>query len=772
MIKRHTDFQDMMNVSIETEDKWLNRKLNSHICYGKGGGGGGGNQQQDVPPTLRPYVTDVLNRAKALYGAETQYQPYQGERVVPFTAEELAAQEGITGMVGRGISQDPFLSSAGAYYAPAYGLLGEAGALQAGAAREITADEIMGRMSPYQQAVTDITKREAMKEAQLYGQKLKGQAATTGGFGGSRQAILEAQAAADLGGRLTDIQARGQQEAYMNALQMAEQQRAREMGAGQALSGLSGMYGNLGQQALGQAYRELGYLSGVGEAQRGMGQQRADIAYQDFMAQRDFPDTQLQKYSSLIQGFPFQFNMPGMQPSQFQQTVGAATALGGLGRGLGFFTQGGQVEAGGKKYPNTGLAALAQERPDVVKKMGYKDGGTVYRQPGGKVKPGMLDFSRGTVADLYRQYENETDYNKKQELLKQLQEATSKQAAEENILSKMFDPDVMSPYRRGQLYLQEKPTDTGASSIAKSVGRSALELVDLPFSFLKSAAGAGREIDEVFDAGLTSVARYLTSPVGKPKEAVSSMPPAGFTGETPLPEYPDYLKERDEKDAEKAVADAEKILADKKSKDNKPTESVEDLEKVLEEAYKFDREAKEKAIKSQQGFDVAALGLQLMSTPLSKIDPRMISQLGVSQKELAGLSEEEAKQKLQKALTRIAIKKSKADIAKTEAEAEKGLSEANWYREYARNKEAVGGLEPKDIQNILGPTILLSAEELAKYSTMANEYALMLNQQNPEMSKEEKEIKLSEYVKSLKKGSGGIPGRPIQRTSTRLAINE
>ena len=225
---------------------------------------------------------------------------------------------------------------------------------------------------------------------------------------------------------------------------------------------------------------------------------------------------------------------------------------------------------------------------------------------------------------------------------------------------------------------------------------------------------------------------------------------------------------------EKVSADAEKILADKKSKDNKadkPTESVEDLEKVLEEAYKFDREAKEKAIKSQQGFDVAALGLQLMSTPLSKIDPRMISQLGVSQKELAGLSEEEAKQKLQKALTRIAIKKSKADIAKTEAEAEKGLSEANWYREYAGNKEAVGGLEPKDIQNILGPTILLSAEELAKYSTMANEYALMLNQQNPEMSKEEKEIKLSEYVKSLKKGSGGIPGRPIQRTSTRLAVN-
>ena len=362
MIKRHTDFQDMMNVSIETEDKWLNSKLNSHICYGKGGGGGGGNQQQDVPPTLRPYVTDVLNRAKALYGGEMAYQPYEGERVVPFTAEELAAQEGITGMVGRGISQDPFLSSASSYYAPAYGLLGEAGALQAGAAREITADEIMGRMSPYQQAVTDITKREAIKEAQLYGQKLKGQAATTGGFGGSRQAILEATAASDLGGRLSDIQARGQQEAYMNALAMAEQQRAREMGSGAALSGLSGMYGNLGQQALGQAYRELGYLSGVGEAQRGMGQQRADLAYQEFVTQRDYPDTQLQKYSSLIQGFPYQMTVPGAQPSQFQQVLGGAVALGGLGRGLNFFKEGGSV--------NSNRQGLA---------------GVVYRQPGGQV---------------------------------------------------------------------------------------------------------------------------------------------------------------------------------------------------------------------------------------------------------------------------------------------------------------------------------------------------------------------------------------------------
>ena len=50
---------------------------------------------------------------------------------------------------------------------------------------------IASYMSPYQQAVTDIEKREATKqyESQVV-PALAAKAATTGGFGGSRQAIL------------------------------------------------------------------------------------------------------------------------------------------------------------------------------------------------------------------------------------------------------------------------------------------------------------------------------------------------------------------------------------------------------------------------------------------------------------------------------------------------------------------------------------------------------------------------------------------------------
>ncbi len=338
-INNKHNFEDLMGCCVETENEWLNKKRNGHICYGKGGGGG--QQQQDVPPTLRPYVTEVLDRASDLYGVGKPFQRYEGERIVDFTADERAGQDAIRRQVGKGILGDETLGAASTYYDPALGLLGESRRLGEQAVSEITADEITGRMSPYQQAVTDIAKREAVKEAQAYDQQLAAQAAGTGGFGGSRQAILEAQAASDLGGRLSDIQARGSQAAYQDAVRAAEAQRARQAAGAQAVGGLSQLFGGLGQQALGQAYREAGYLSGLGEAQRGMEQSRADLAYQQFVEERDFPDQQLQKFSSLIQGFPFQFTQPQAMPSQFQQTVGGIATLGGLGRGLGFFKKGG-----------------------------------------------------------------------------------------------------------------------------------------------------------------------------------------------------------------------------------------------------------------------------------------------------------------------------------------------------------------------------------------------------------------------------------------------
>lgn len=357
---KYGEFNDILGLSVDTGDKWLDKKLNSNLCYGKGGGGG--SQQQDVPATLRPYVTQVLDRAKGLYGSYQPQQLYTGERIVGFTPTEQAAQAGIAGMVGRGISASPELTSGATYYQPALGLLGESGELGRQAAQDITAEEIMGRMSPYQQAVTDIAKRKATIEGQQYLTELGGQAARTSGFGGSRQAILEGMAAGDLGQRLSDIQTTGSQAAYQDAVRAAEAQRARLAGGAQQAGALSQAFGALGQQALGQGYREQGYLSGLGEQERGLQQQRADLAYQQFVEQRDYPDVQLQKFSSLIQGFPFSFaQAPAPSPTGFQQLAGGAAGVASLGKTLGFFNKGGKING---------------DREDTLD-------GTVYRQAGG-----------------------------------------------------------------------------------------------------------------------------------------------------------------------------------------------------------------------------------------------------------------------------------------------------------------------------------------------------------------------------------------------------
>jgi len=387
--KNKNTFEDLLGLEIETQDKFLNKKLNSNVCYM--GGGGGGQKQQDIAPTLRPFVTDVLSRAKGVFGEDVQFEKYPGERVVGFTKTEQDAFRGIKDLVDRGVSSDKTLSDASTYYDPALGLLGDVEGFTKSGAAEITADEIQSRMNPYTQAVLDIAKRKAADEGALYRQQLASQAARTGGFGGSRQAILEAKAASDLGGRLSEIQTKGMEAAYNDAIRAAEAARGRQFQAAQGLGALSGQYGNLGQQALGQAYREMGYKSGIGEQVRDLRQRRADVAYGDFQQEREFPMQQLERYAGIAFGVPRGYIQPtSPTPSAFQQGVQGIAGGVGIGKRLGFFNQGGDIGDGGLS--------------------------TVYRQSGSTVRPAgpLASF---TLDDL-KKYLDETRYDKDREMKK------------------------------------------------------------------------------------------------------------------------------------------------------------------------------------------------------------------------------------------------------------------------------------------------------------------------------------------------------------------
>jgi len=83
-------------------------------------------------------------------------------------------------------------------------------------------------MSPYMQNVVDIQQREAQRQADIQSTKRGAGFAQAGAFGGSRQAIENAEAARNLATQKGDIQAQGLQSSYQQAQQQfnAEQQAA------------------------------------------------------------------------------------------------------------------------------------------------------------------------------------------------------------------------------------------------------------------------------------------------------------------------------------------------------------------------------------------------------------------------------------------------------------------------------------------------------------------------------------------------------------------
>jgi len=280
----------------------------------------------NIPKDYSSGLADLLGEAKNIYEAKKQagFQTYTGPRIAGFSPEEQAAMGGIAGLVGTGQQ----------YFAPAAGLT-------AGLTQQYTPATAQQYMSPYQQAVIDVEKREAVRAAQRPMQDIGAAATQAGGFGGSRQAILEAEAQRNLQQQLGDIQTKGQQAAYETGLRAFESQKARER---QAASGLT----SLGQIAPKQTLTELTALSGIGEAQRAMQQGGLDIQYQDFMQQQQYPYDLLGQYQSTLYGYPYQAYgqqqyTPYQKPSTFQQLAGVLGAVGKVGSGFGLFNTGGKI---------------------------------------------------------------------------------------------------------------------------------------------------------------------------------------------------------------------------------------------------------------------------------------------------------------------------------------------------------------------------------------------------------------------------------------------
>ncbi len=451
----------------------IRNKFNGYSSDGRrlypGGGGGpttSYTQTSNIPEYAQPYVERMMGATeKQIFKFDdkgeniTGFQPYKsfktameekygagkGETVAGFSPMQAQAMgnlqnyqlPGQTGLASdytnqaimgaMGASQyDPAMFG-NQFRGPAAYRAGQFGVRDVGVGTFTRPGTAEAYMSPYQQAVTDVEKREATRASNILRQQQQAQAAQQGAFGGARSAIVEAERQRNLGQQLGDIQARGQQaafqqaqqqfnaenlqaglqaqlanqQAYQQAQQAREQSRQFGYGQGMTAADLRARYGlegqrateqsrqfaaNLGMQGYDQAMRgaaqlgelgskqyqqEMGLLGqqmDVGAKQQAYEQARLNQIIQDYATEQQYPFIQLGTLSNMLRGLPMQASTTQMyqaQPSLLQQGIGLAGA--GANLYQAFKAEGGEV----KEMASGGIASGVDpyKLPGMMKKL-------------------------------------------------------------------------------------------------------------------------------------------------------------------------------------------------------------------------------------------------------------------------------------------------------------------------------------------------------------------------------------------------------------------
>ena len=258
-----------------------------------------------------PYVTNMLAKGEAL--STQPYAAYQG----PLTA-------GASGLQQQAFGNAANLSTPSSIGQAAQTAGGIAGTQQTSS---FTAPGAAAAyMSPYQQNVVDIQQREAQRTADIAGTQRGAQAAQAGAFGGSRAAIMDAEAARNLALQKGDIQATGLQSAFTAAQnQFNTEQASRLAGTGLNLQAAQAQ-GQLGATQNAAGLANLQAQMAAGTQQRDITQQGITADQAAFKAERDNPYKMVQFQQSLLQGLPLNAQSYNITNNPYTAAAGAATA--------------------------------------------------------------------------------------------------------------------------------------------------------------------------------------------------------------------------------------------------------------------------------------------------------------------------------------------------------------------------------------------------------------------------------------------------------------
>ena len=289
--------------------------------------------QSNLPKYFEPYALDMLQRAET--ESKRAYTPYQGQRLAGEAGDIDTSRARVRDVAGRDIAGigTAQAGTSAAMNRALQGLGFQAGQFDTGAARQY--------MSPFMQNVVDVQKAQAILDAQRAAAGRGAQAVQAGAFGGSRQAVQDALAGEELSRQLAQIQATGQEKAFADAQSQFERDRAaraqaEQLGqaAGQNLTAQGQQLAALGEAARRGDIQAAELLEKVGKDIQAREQAGLDIAYQDFIKQRDFPRENLTFLSSILRGVPVQ---PSTETTQLQQYNPVKDLLGTGIAGLGLY---------------------------------------------------------------------------------------------------------------------------------------------------------------------------------------------------------------------------------------------------------------------------------------------------------------------------------------------------------------------------------------------------------------------------------------------------
>jgi hypothetical protein len=343
------------------------------------GGGGSKTPAQtsqtnttDLPAWAKPHAKEILARGQALSNAP--YEKYGGDRTADFgdmqkgamedartmgPAAQLGTATGLAGDVGRRAMGTNYEAGqfANQFQAPdAYqaGQFNPANVqaqglqqYQMGPAERVRTQSFArpgaaeSFMSPYMQNVVDVQQRQAQRQADVARTGRSAQAVGAGAFGGSRQAIMESEAARNLAQQKGDIQAQGLQSAYGQAQQQFNAEQQARLQAQQANQ----------QAGLTVGGQNLGALLGV--QQFGAGQNlQAQLANQQMglNAQQMYEQSRQFGAGQGLQaaGLGAQYGQAAQQLGEQSRQYGAGLGMQGLQTALQSAGQLGQL--GGQQF--------------------------------------------------------------------------------------------------------------------------------------------------------------------------------------------------------------------------------------------------------------------------------------------------------------------------------------------------------------------------------------------------------------------------------------